>query len=170
MDEIQAGELQPGNESFDTRSGFHAALKAAFAQAAQEGSRELWLCDRDFADWPLGESAVVETLRQWADARRKLVLLAGTYDEFTRRHTRWLDWRLHWSHIVDCRMVDEQDTPVMPCILLSPNLVAVRRLDEFSSYRGRVYREGTDLARCREIIDAIAQRSEPAFPATTLGL
>ena len=32
----------------------------ALADAARAGCRELWLCDADFADWPLGERAVIE--------------------------------------------------------------------------------------------------------------
>ena len=41
------------------RAEFHAALRQAFAEAATAGSRELWLADNDFADWPLGERDVI---------------------------------------------------------------------------------------------------------------
>ena len=36
------------------------------------GAREICLVDADFADWPLNERAVVETLSRWAASHRKL--------------------------------------------------------------------------------------------------
>jgi hypothetical protein len=157
-----------GTQPFESRSEFQQALRDAFAEVAQHGGRELWLCDRDFANWPLGERGVVESLTQWAYAHRKLVVLAAHFDEVVRRHARWLEWRVQWSHIVECRTVHEDEVPQMPSLLFAPGCVGVRRLDEL--HRGRIYREGSDLARCQEWIDAIAQRSTEAFPVTTLGL
>jgi hypothetical protein len=157
-----------GTRVFESRGAFQQALRDGFAEVAAHGGRELWLCDRDFADWPLGERAVVESLAQWAYAHRKLVVLAARFDEVVRRHARWLEWRVHWSHIVECRTVHEDEAPQMPSLLFAPSCIGVRRLDEL--YRGRVYREGADLARCQEWVDAIAQRSTEAFPVTTLGL
>lgn len=159
----------PGTQAFDSLAGFQQALREAFAAVARQGSRELWLCDRDYADWPLGERAVVESLTQWAYAHRKLVVLAGSFDEIVRRHLRWMQWRVHWSHIVECRAVHEDEVAEMPSLLFAPGCVAVRRM-ESEFHRGRVYREGADLARCTEWIDAITQRSTEAFPVTTLGL
>ena len=57
------------------------------------GCRELWLCDNDFADWPIGERAVIESLSQWAGSHRRLTLIASTFDEVARRHARWNEWR-----------------------------------------------------------------------------
>lgn len=159
----------PATQTFESRSEFQQALRDAFAEVARQGGRELWLCDRDFVDWPLGERAVVESLTQWAYAHRKLVVLAASFDEVARRHVRWLEWRVHWSHIVECRSVHEDEAAHMPSLLFAPDCIGVRRLDE-QLHRGRVYRDGADLARCRELIDAVAQRSTEAFPVTTLGL
>lgn len=166
-DDVHA--TQQGAQPFESCSEFQHALREAFAEVARHGGRELWLCDRDFADWPLGERAVIESLTQWAYAHRKLVVLAASFDEVVRRHARWLDWRVHWSHIVECRTVHEDEAPQMPSLLFAPGCIGVRRLDD-QIYRGRVYREDSDLARCQEWIDAIAQRSTEAFPVTTLGL
>ena len=33
-----------------TRTEYHDALRAALAEVAQAGCRELWLCDEDFSD------------------------------------------------------------------------------------------------------------------------
>jgi hypothetical protein len=86
-----------------SRSEFHQALRDAFAEAAAAGSRELWLVDPDFADWPLGERAVVDCLDEWAASSRHLNLLAQNFDEVARRHARWVAWRRQWAHIVSCR-------------------------------------------------------------------
>src|SRR5512144_1979929 len=68
-----------------TRNEFHDALREAFAAMASSGCREVWLCDDDFADWPLNEPEVVEHLSAWALPHRKLTVLARTFEEVTRR-------------------------------------------------------------------------------------
>jgi hypothetical protein len=45
----------------------------------------------------------------------------------------------------------------------------VRLLDR-ARFRASVSLEPADAVYCREIVDAISQRSSEAFPATTLGL
>jgi len=39
-----------------------------------------------------------------------------------------------------------------------------------SSGKGTISRDAADAVQWREVIDAVLQRSEEAFPATTLGL
>jgi hypothetical protein len=159
----------PLSRPIDSRSAFQTAVREAFAAAAAEGARELWLVDRDFADWPLSEPPVVEHLRQWARAHRKLTLIAETYDEVARRHARWSEWRRVWSHIVECRSNSELDRGQMPSLLLATGLLCVR-LDDPVHHRGSVSRESADQVRCREQIDALLQRSVETFPVTMLGL
>src|SRR5215208_2685474 len=101
-----------------SRSEFHAALRGAFSLAASAGARELWLCDEDFADWPLGERAVVDELTQWAQSRRRLTVLAHNFDEVVRRHGRWTEWRRQWAHVVECRTNGEIEAAQMPTICL----------------------------------------------------
>ena len=152
-----------------TRREFLDAIRAAFADVAAQGCREMWICDVDFADWPLSERSVVESLTRWAYAHRKLTVLSITYDEFHRRHARFVEWRRQWSHVVECRQVDAVEPGDMPSILLAPGVVTVRLLARIH-YRASVSLESADAVQCREIIDAISQRSSEAFPATTLGL
>lgn len=152
-----------------SRKAFHDALYLAFADAAAVGCRELWLCDATFADWPLGERAVVEQLTQWAGSLRRLTLLAGTFDEVVRRHPRWVEWRRQWSHVVHCRVNTDFETGQMPSLLLAPGLMSVR-LSDTVQWRGRWSREAADEVPCRELIDAVLQRSEEAFPVTVVGL
>ena len=152
-----------------SRAEFHAALRHAFETLATQGAREVWLCDEDFADWPLGERATVELLTQWAASSRRLTLVARHFDEVARRHARWVAWRRVWSHIVSCRTNTELATGEFPTVLLGLGTVSVRLADNVH-HRGRLSHEKADELRCKEQIDAVLQRSEEAFPATTTGL
>jgi len=152
-----------------TRNEFHDALREAFAAMASNGCREVWLCDDDFADWPLNEPEVVEHLSAWALPHRKLTLLARTFEEVTRRHPRWVEWRRQWSHVVECRSLEEAQPGDLLPMLLAPGLVVVRLADPIH-LRGSVSHNVADAVQGRESIDALLQRSAEAFPATILGL
>lgn len=152
-----------------SRSEFHAAVRSAFDEAADQGCREIWLCDTDFADWPLGEIAVVESLGRWAHSHRRLLLVAQSYDEFPRRHPRWVEWRRRWAHVVSCRSVTDLEPGQFPTAMWCQDRRAVRLVDPIR-YRGSVSGDAVTLTAVREAIDAIAQRSEEAFPVTMLGL
>jgi hypothetical protein len=152
-----------------SRIEFLDALQTAFAEAAAAGSREIWLCDENFGDWPLGERAVVEHLSQWAASSRKLLLVARTFDEVARRHARWVEWRKTWSHIVSCRTNSELGTGEVPTLFVASGTVTVR-LSDTVHHRGRLSHEKAEELRCKELLDAVLQRSEEAFPATTTGL
>ena len=162
-------EQAPTRRTIGSRTEFHAAVRSAFAQAAVEGAREVLLCDPDFADWPLSERAVIADLTRWASAHRRLVLVAGTFDEVARRHGRWSEWRRTWSHVVECRVNAEIESAQIPTICLVPGAIAVR-LDDPVRHRGIASLEASDAQACREAIDAVSQRSEVSFPVTTLGL
>jgi hypothetical protein len=162
-------DTEPRPGLISTRGEFHAALRLAFTEAAAAGSRELWLCDNDFADWPLGERAVIEQLGHWAASSRRMTLVAHNFDEVARRHARWVEWRRQWSHIVSCRTNRELEAGEMPTVLIASGTLSVRLADPLR-HRGRLSRDKADEIRCREAIDAVLQRSEEAFPATTTGL
>jgi hypothetical protein len=157
------------NTLITNRSEFHAALRLAFAEAATRGCREIWLCDNDFADWPLGERAVVEDLTRWAASSRKLTLIARSFDEVARCHPRWVAWRRQWSHIVSCRSNNELEEGGVPTVFLASGTLSVR-LSDTVHHRGRLSREKPEEVHCKELIDAVLQRSAETFPATTTGL
>jgi peptidyl-tRNA hydrolase len=152
-----------------SRNQFHEALRTAFAEAADAGCREIWLCDDDYGDWPLNERGVIEQLTRWAESHRRLTVIARHFDEVTRRHARWVEWRRQWSHVVQCRANNELEAGQMPVLLVAPGAACVRLADPVH-YRGSLSRETADAIVWRETIDAVLQRSEEAFPATTLGL
>jgi hypothetical protein len=151
------------------RKDFQREVLAALEQCAAEGVPQLWMADTDFDAWPLGQPAVVDALARWAGSRRRLTLLAGDYALFPQRFPRWIAWRQQWSHVVQCLVVQEEFVAQLPCLLFAPDRVAVRLFDR-ERHRGRVLHEAVDLLRCRELVDALSQRSEEGFPVTTLGL
>jgi hypothetical protein len=160
---------EPTRAMIQSRSDFQNAVRGAFAEAALVGCREIWLIDDDFADWPLSERAVIDDLTHWVASHRSFTVVARSFDEIARQHTRWVTWRRQFSHVVHCRTNNDLEAGQMPSILLAPGLLSVRLHDRVG-YRGVASREAADAVQWREAIDAVLQRSEEAFPATTLGL
>lgn len=155
--------------AIDSRAAHGAALRALLREAAQAGTPELYLCDRDFAAWPLGERDVVEAFAAWAGARRRLTLLAADFGPLSLRAPRWHAWRRQWSHVVQCLAVHEELAGRVPSLLFAPGLAALRLYDA-ERWRGRVHRDPAELVACRECCDALMQRAEESLPVTTLGL
>jgi hypothetical protein len=151
------------------REAFQGAVRDALAEAAAAGWREIWLCDPDFANWPLGERSVIENLTQWANSRRRLTVLALQYDEVLRRHPRWVHWRQQWAHVVHCRALQDLQANDVPVMLHATGGLTLRQFDPLR-YLGTLSRDAADGVRAREEIDVISQRSIEAFPATTIGL
>ncbi len=154
---------------FESRHDFQETVRRAFAHVADVGCRELFISDTNFADWPLGESAVIQSLTRWAFAHRKLTVLAQSFDDFHQRHPRWVMWRRQWAHVVECRAFADGEPGDVPSALLAPGVVSVRLIEPLR-YRGSVSFEAADALRVREGLDDVLQRSEEAFPASTLGL
>lgn len=159
----------PTSRIITSRSEFHDALKEAFAFVADKGCREVFIADPTFSDWPLSDRSVLENLSRWAFTHRKLTVLAESFDEFPRRHPRWVEWRRQWAHVIDCRAVDEADRGQMSGLFLAPGIITLRVLDA-EHYRASLSFDPVDSTRIRDAFDALLQRSEEAFPVTTLGL
>lgn len=160
---------EPNPDLIDSRVEFQSALRLALAEAAGAGSRELWLSDIDFAEWPLGERDVIESLTRWAASSRRLTLVANHFDTVARHHPRWVTWRRQWSHIVSCRTNTEIEAAEIPSLLIAVGTVTVR-LSDAVHFRGRIGRDRAEEVRCKELFDAVSQRSEEAFPVTATGL
>ncbi len=174
MEEPQQQSMEPARPPPDyakitTRGEYHQALRDAFAQAAAQRSREIFMCDEHFADWPLNEAGVVESFVQWASPQRKLTVLARSFDEIARLHPRWVAWRRTWAHAVECRANHELESGQLPTLLLIPGLLTLKLVDT-AQYRGSVSRHAGDAVLARELLDSVLERSEEAFPATQLGL
>ncbi|MET0335448.1 MAG: hypothetical protein ABW190_14345, partial [Rhizobacter sp.] len=81
----------------------------------------------------------------------------------------WVEWRRQWSHVVECRVVDEADVGLLKGLFLAPGALTLRVLDP-EHYRASLSFDLADTVRVRDGLDALLQRSEEAFPVTTLGL
>jgi hypothetical protein len=171
QDEVktEAQKSLRGDELIDSRSGFHVAIREAFVALAASACNEVVICDTDFADWPLGEISVIDSLTQWVRPHRKLTVYAQNFDELVRRHARWVTWRRQFAHAVECRQVEPLEQGRMPSLFTARGGLTVRMFDSFR-YRGTLSVDARDAVLAREQIDAISQRSAEGLPATTLGL
>jgi hypothetical protein len=156
-------------QAFLSRGEFQAAWRLALQDIAEQGAREVWFCDRDYADWPLGERSTVDCLTRWAGPHRRLVVLAAQFDGLQRQHPRWITWRRQWSHLVQCRQVDPADVESIPSMVLAPGVLSLRVHDTVR-FRGRVSHHVAEAVRDRDDLASFLQRSHEAFPVTMLGL
>lgn len=153
---------------FEGRTAFQQLVRDALATAAREGWREIIVSDADFADWPLGERAVAESLKAWSSSGRRITLLARRYDEVVMRHARFVTWRRTWSHIVEARACPAADPLEFPSAIWSPGWVLQRLdIDRCNGFTGA---EPERRVLLRESLKEWLGRSSPGFPATTLGL
>jgi hypothetical protein len=154
--------------AFHGRDAFQQLVRDALAAAARAGWREIVLSDPDFADWPLYERSVVQSLEDWSQAGRRCILLARRYDDVVRRHARFVTWRTTWSHIVEARGCASADPLEIPSAIWTPAWAMERRdLDRCAGHCGP---EPERRLVLRERLDPWLVRSTPAFPAFTLGL
>lgn len=160
------GKLPQGR--FSGRSVFVQTLRDALQAAATEGWKELVLCDADFADWPLGERAVVESLQAWARSGRQFRMLAMDYTALQRDQARFVRWRQTWDHIIECRLSREADALAFPSLILGPAWV-MQRIDR---ERDVLICDDAPVRRLalRQIADECWRQSTPGFPASVLGL
>ena len=140
--------------------------------AAQAACPLLWMCDPDFAAWPLGERRLVEALDSWAVATRahplaQLRVLGQRFDDMRLRHARFVDWRARWSHRVEVRVWSAgQDS--LPSVLWTPEWT-LQRVDDDRD----VVVATTEAAQRTRLDEALQQRwqqARPGFPVTSLGL
>ncbi|MDT7834764.1 hypothetical protein [Aquabacterium sp. OR-4] len=151
----------------------HAGAAGAANPSGQAGGgvavRPVLLWSRDFAEWPLGEPAVLDSLGRWLRAPgRRLVFIGHDYAATARIFPRLERWRRDWAHRIDAW------SPTLPVEDEAPSLllagpVGLQLLDG-THWRSRVVRQAALLRAQWEQTDACLQRCAPAWPVTTLGL
>ena len=150
------------------REAFVGLIRAALASAARQGWSPLMLSDADFADWPLGERAVLESLNAWATSGRQLHFLARDFSAVRVQHPRLVQWRTTWSHLVEARVCSSAAGEGLPSALWTPHWT-LERLDTKRCTLVASTQAPSRLA-LRERIDACWHRGTPGFPASVLGL
>jgi hypothetical protein len=165
-----ASDALPVEGHFESRAAFVASVRQCFATLAERGANEVWICDADFADWPLNEPEVIEHLTRWCRPSRVFNVLASDYSVLERRCARWVEWRRVWSHLVRCRAPEESSRAIpLPTLLVAPGVATLRLFDR-RLFRGDVSLDAVAARRELEALDAVLQRSTDSFPAHTLGL
>lgn len=139
------------------------------APAPWAATRQLWLADPDFTDWPLDEPAVLDALSAWLRQGGRQVHMAGLQFETTaRRHPRLERWRRDWSHAVNVWIPTEGGLPPLLCGLLAAPLW-LQWLDA-PDWRMRCTSDGAHAHTVQLQTADFLQRCESAWPVTTLGL
>lgn len=148
------------------------AIEALLLDALQSGARRIVLLDPDFTQWPLSSPALLDALRDWGRlGARRLEMAAPDWHACARRHARLLAWRKGFDHLLDIRQFDPNEAgSEWPTALLAVQGGASLRVLDLEHGRARWSRHGPDRQIALELFDAIAQRSSPGWPLTTLGL
>lgn len=157
-----------GTGQFSGPAEFTLLIRSAISYAAREGWKQMVWCDPSFEDWPLREKAVVEDLHAWAGTGRKLVLLAQSFVAIERYHARFVDWRVRWDHIVECRVCRPRAGTEFPSALWSPSWL-LHRVDPVRC-RGVSSYEAQARVSLQEELEELRKQGAPGFPATRLGL
>jgi hypothetical protein len=154
----------------DSRSGWRDAVLWGFETAMAQGARRIFAVDPGFAEWPLDDPALLQGLTAWLRLpQRRLVLVAGSFDELPRRCPRFNAWRSPWSHAMEGWQVPEDLARDLPTVLSCDGAVSVQLVDAVH-WRGRVALDERRARHWCEEIDVVLQRSERALAVRTLGL
>ena len=154
----------------DSRREFDAALHEVAGLARQRHVHRMVWVDEDFADWPLDDPALLACLSDWLrQPQRRLVLLARDFGDLQRRAARFVAWYRLWTHAVGACSPAEDSTGTLPSVAWA-EVASMAHLSDRERWRGWISSDAATLRRWRDRIDALVQRSEPSFPATTLGL
>lgn len=154
----------------DSRPAFHEGLRWLVAQATLHTTRTLWLVDRDFADWPLGDAAFIGALAGWLRLpQRRLVMVAASFEAVPGCHPRFVNWRRDWSHAITAFVAPEDLAGRLPTLMVGDTGLVLHLFDSLH-WRGRAGLDEHAARGWQNEIDVVLQRSEPGFPVQTLGL
>lgn len=154
---------------FDSPAALRRAMQRLADEALATRARRLVLVDADLLAWPLDDGDFLEALTRWIRLpERRLVLLAERYAALALQRPRFVAWRRIWAHaIVALQAADE--AMVLPAAALLDRRLALRIIDPPRS-RGWLDADGRRAQALADEIDALTQRCETSFPASTLGL
>ena len=139
------------------------ALRSSLAE--ERDAAEIFIVDPTFADWPLGERALIESLGRWVDSRKTLTVLAQT--STSSRGTTSLR-RLAAPVVPRGRAQRPGSKPMRAAeLFLVAGLTTVRLLD--APQRGIASHRAIELADAAKTVDALLQRSDEAFPVDHSG-
>lgn len=147
---------------------FADLVRQALATAAVEGWPRLVLCDPDFSDWPLGEQAVVTSLQAWARRGRLLQVLGRDFGPLRLQHTRFVQWRVTWAHLLEVRACRSAAAEAFPSAIWSP-CWTLERIDASHGVMVASFDARRQVALA-ERLDHWWQKGCASLPPSTLGL
>lgn len=155
---------------FDSRASFHDALQDSLVKA----QREIWLADRDFADWPLnGESftsALQAFLRQ--SAANQLNVLVQHAERIAVGAPRFLQVLKPHAGNARCRIVPMHAAARFgeACsMMIVDRSLLVRRFHR-DHPRGATAFDPVAARPWLDQFETVWEESSPALASTTLGL
>lgn len=156
--------------AIDSRSSYRAAVAWGFEAAMASGARRIVCADSDFTVWPWDDADTLARLATWLRLpQRRLVLLARDFEPVARCHPRFDAWRRDWVHGLSGWQVPAEWPHELPTLLVTDRAVSVHLIDRVH-WRGRAQVDERVAHRWLQDVDAVLQRSEPAFAVGTLGL
>ena len=154
----------------DSFAAFQQAWCGTVSLALEQRCRILALVDDDFDGWPLDLAPLLADLTSFARMPgRRVVLIARRFDRLPRRSPRFTAWRRTWDHAVAALAPAEGDLTRLPSACHADGRVGFQIIDR-AHWRGRVLDGEPRLRLFAGEIDALVQRCEPSFPASTLGI
>lgn len=161
---------EPALPLMNSPASASAALHWGIQQAIQERARCITCVGQSLAQWPLDDADLLADMVQWFKLpQRRLVLLAASFDDLPRALPRFTAWRRPWVHAMQAWQPPEELATALPTLMFDDRRITVYRVDEESGC-GRVSSDRQELLRWSQKIDAVLQRSSPAFALNTLGL
>ncbi len=155
----------------DSPETMGAAMRWGFETAMAHGARCITcVAPRFDRPWPLEDDALLTALVRWLRLpERRLVLLAADFADMGPRFPRFAQWRRPWVHAVPAWRCLPEQAKALPEALYDDRRVSVQCFDAETG-RGHASLELRHRLLLAQQIDAILQRSEPAWPTNTLGL
>lgn len=155
---------------FDTRAEFGAQLQTALERAQSE----VWMVDRDFAEWPINRpefaSALQSFLRQ--SAANHLRMLTLDAEHVARSAPRLMTVLRTHAQSVECRIVPSHAAPRFgeACsMLIADRALLVRRFHR-DHFRGATELDPAAARPWLDQFEMLWEESSPALSSTTLGL
>lgn len=155
---------------FDTRAAFVGHLQDALAQA----QREVWLADRDFADWPIAEPAFTASLQAFLrqSAANQLRLLVLDADRIPVAAPRFMQVIRGHALNAQCRVVPTHAASRFgeSCsMLIADRSLLVRRFHR-DHLRGALEFDPAAARPWLDQFETLWEESSPTLASTTLGL
>ena len=156
--------------AFDTRAAFVGHLQ----DALQRAQREVWIADRDFADWPLREVAFASALQRFLrdSAANQFRLLALDTDRIPATAPRFMQVIRAHAGTAQCRVVPAHAASrfAEACsMLIVDRSLLVRRFHR-DHLRGAAEFDPAVARPWLDQFETLWEESSPTLASTTLGL